>query len=352
MTARLLLTILLSLGTSLCSAADRVPGNSVFGDHNYIEYVPGDLPLIIAAPHGGRETPVEIPNRTNGVLDSDANTQELARTIAAVVHAQTGRHIHLIICRLHRSKLDANREQAEAAQGSALGEHAWAEHHAFIEEACAAAVKQFGAAFLIDLHGHGHKDARVELGYLHTARELANGEDHLNAPSFVTRSSLRLIAENGRLSYAQLLHGTESLGALLEAQGFPATPSPRMPVPTEPFFRGGYTIARHCDASRHITGLQIEANRPRLRDTSANRLRFAHALVGALNPFFAANLGFEISGRKTPAAGFSCYSLRQVPPQGSPNTSIRHAAQPDLAERHPAQEKSPASAAPQVSQQP
>lgn len=300
--------------TTAAAADSRVPGQSVFGQNNYTEYVPGDLPIVISAPHGGRETPGSIPDRTSGVTDSDANTQELARTIAEVVHSETGHHVHLIICRLHRRKLDANREIAEAAQGSPAAVQAWTEHHAFIEEACTSAVKRYGKAFLIDLHGHGHPDPRLELGYLHSAMDLADCEDRLNGPSFVRASSLRMIAEQGKQPYTDLIRGPTSLGALMEARGFPSTPSPRMPVPTEPYFRGGYTISRHCNAEQHIAGLQIEANRPRLRDTADNRLRFSRALVDALKPFLACHLGLEIGGGKTPAAGWPCYSLRQVPP--------------------------------------
>jgi hypothetical protein len=282
---------------AFCSghAEELTPGNSVFGSHNFIEYIPGDLPLVIAAPHGGRLLPSEIPSRTNGVVDIDVNTQELARTIASVIHAETGRHIHLIICRLHRSKLDANRDLPEAVQGSRLAEHAWEEHHNFIDQACAAAVKQFGVAFLIDLHGHGHPDSRVELGCLHNALDLADCDEALNESTYVNASSLRWMAERTPLSYTELLRGPQSLGALLEREGFPATPSPRMPVPTEPFFRGGYTIQRHCNAARNITGLQIEANRPRLRDTAANRLLFSRALVKCLTTYFPLHLGIRLN---------------------------------------------------------
>jgi N-formylglutamate amidohydrolase len=196
-------------------AEDLSPGNSVFGQRDFIEYVPGELPLVIAASHGSRLPPEEIPNRTKGVKDIDANTQELARTIAAVVHAETGRHIHLVVCRLHRSKLDANRDLAEAAEGNALAEQAWNEHHAFIETACKAAVRQFGVAFLIDLHGYGHADPRVELGYLHNALDLADCEEVLNESSYVNTSSLRWIVEHSNLSHADLLRGRLSLGALL-----------------------------------------------------------------------------------------------------------------------------------------
>jgi N-formylglutamate amidohydrolase len=291
------LNIILILTLAVCGHAEElVPGNSVFGQRNFIEYTPGELPLIITAPHGGRLTPEEIQNRTNGVTDIDANTQELSRTIAAVIHAETGRHIHLVVCRLHRSKLDANRDLAEAAQGNESAEQAWQEYHAFIETACDAAVRQFGVAFLIDLHGHGHADPRVELGYLHNALDLADCDEALNESSYVNASSLRWIVERSDLSHVDLLRGPLSLGALLEARGFPATPSPRMRVPTEPFFRGGYTIARHCKAEKNITGLQIEANRPRLRDTAENRLRFANALVSALREYFPAHLGISLSG--------------------------------------------------------
>jgi len=288
--------VLLALLAVSTRAEEVVAGNSLFGQRNFIEYVPGELPLVIAVPHGGRLRPEEIPDRTNGVMDIDANTQELARTIAAVIHAETGRHVHLVVCRLHRSKLDANRDLAEAAQGNALAEQAWNEHHAFIETACAAAVRQFGVAFLIDLHGHGHADPRVELGYLHNALDLADCDEALNESSYVNASSLQWIVERSDLSHVDLLRGPLSLGAMLEREGFPATPSPRMPVPTEPFFRGGYTIQRHCKSDKNVTGLQIEANRPRVRDTAENRLRFARALVGSLHEYFSVHLGITLSG--------------------------------------------------------
>lgn len=313
-----LLAFLILACTGQAVANDLTPGNSVFGQQNFIEYVPGDLPLIIAAPHGGRLMPEEIPNRTNGVTDIDANTQELARTIAAVVHAETGRHIHLVICRLHRSKLDANREMAEAAQGSTVAEQAWKEHHDFIDQACEEAVKRHGVAFLIDLHGHGHADPRVELGYLHNALALADCDEALNEATYVDSSSLRWIVERSGLSHTELLRGPLSFGAMLEANGFRATPSPRMPVPTEPFFRGGHTIERHCDATRGVTGFQIEANRPRLRDTAENRLLFARALLSSLKSYFTVHLGLGVDGRKPLEPGVPIARLQITTPASQP----------------------------------
>jgi N-formylglutamate amidohydrolase len=285
---RTLLALL--LGALPAGRAQEPAPEPRFGQRRLIEYQPGELPLILAAPHGGREKPADLPDRREGVLTMDANTQELARAVAAAVAARCGARPHLVICHLHRSKLDANRDVAEAAQGSAAAEQAWHEHHGFIEQACRAAVDRHGWAFLIDLHGHSHPQAQVELGWLHDAAELARPEPLLNTAAFVSRGSAELLARRSPLPYSEFLRGPASLGALLENQGFPATPSPRLPVPIPPYFRGGYTLVRHCAAERGVAGVQIEANRSRLRDTEANRQRFAEALATALTRFLPGNL--------------------------------------------------------------
>lgn len=283
------------------TAADLVPGKSVFGEHQYIEYIPGDLPLVVCSPHGGRETPKEIPDRTQGVVQPDVNTQELARTFAEAVHARTGHHMHLIISNLHRGKLDPNREIEEAAQGSAVAQKAWNEYHGFIAQACAATVKKYGVAFFIDLHGQSHPDVRIELGYQHSAKDLAASDEQLNGPSYIAKSSIQLIAKQCQEPYSQLVRGPDSLGALLEKKGFLAAPSPRMPSPQEPFFTGGYTVRRYCVAKDHVTGLQIETYKPKLRDTKESRHRFAEALVDVLEEYLPARLSLQLNGAPTAA---------------------------------------------------
>jgi hypothetical protein len=247
--------------------------------------------------------PEEIPDRTKGVLDMDVNTQELARTLAEVVHAKTGHHMHLIVSRLHRKKLDPNREVEEAAQENPIAAKAWAEYHGAIEQACEAAVRQHGVAFFIDLHGQSHPDVRVELGYLHSARDLRASDDKLDQPAFAAKGSIQIIAARSEFPYSQILRGPSSLGALLEKRGFPSAPSPRMPSPEEPFFSGGYTVRRHCVGKDHVAGLQVECNKPRLRDTKENRQRFAEALVDALTEYLPARLGVGLDGKPVAASG-------------------------------------------------
>jgi hypothetical protein len=263
-------------------AADKQafkPGETYFGRREFTEYLAGDLPVIIAAPHGGREKPGDIPDRLKGTFAFDTNTQELARAIAAEFHQRTGRHIHVVICRLHRLKVDCNRDAAEATGGHPLAVQAWEDFQGFLDHARVAVTNGFDGGLFIDLHGHGHKEQRLELGYLHTRETLGRTDAELNAAEFVRESSLRAAAERSKTPYPELLRGPRSLGALLEAEGFPSTPSPREPAPSAPYFNGGYNTRRHGRDAGPVCGLQIETNFKGVRDTAESRKRFAAALV-------------------------------------------------------------------------
>jgi hypothetical protein len=278
-------------------SAEREVGLPVFGTKSYCEYVPGELPLVISAPHGGKLKPAELADRTYGVRSEDSNTQDLARRISAEVKKATGKQMTLVISHLHRSKLDPNREIKEAAQGDKMAEKVWGEYHVFIDEALKAAIARHDRAFFIDLHGQSHPDVRVELGYQHSAEDYQKPAAELNSPAFNKNGSLAYLMElNPGLDYTALLHGPESLGALLEARGFPSTPSPRMPVPSLPYFRGGYTTFRHIPNNPKLSGLQIEANRVRLRDTPEGRQSFAESLVSALQVYLPRFLKMGLNG--------------------------------------------------------
>jgi hypothetical protein len=298
---RRLIVVLWLLTAALCAAAraadEFVPGQSQFGRNEYIEYVTGNLPVILSAPHGGRDRPAELPDREQGTFAFDTNTQELAKAVAKELHARTGGWPHLIICRLHRRKVDCNREIGEAAAGDPLAEQAWKEFQGYIESARASVVKQHGRGLYIDLHGHGHAEQRLELGYLHSAEQLAADDKTLNAAPYPAESSLRAIAALGRLPYAELVRGPQSLGALLEAGGFPCAPSPTNPHPAVPYFRGGYNTGRHGRDAAPLAGLQIETNSRGVRDKPENREKFARALASALETFLSVQMGVGLVAR-------------------------------------------------------
>lgn len=279
------------------TAPEKIPGQSYFGTDRYIEYLAGDLPIVLTSPHGGRLRPEAVPNRTEGVREMDANTQELARAILEEIHQRTGHRAHLVASHLHRIKLDPNREIKEAAQGHPAAERAWEEFHAAIRGALAAAVARHGFAFLIDLHGHGHPIQRIELGYALEAKQLNQSDEALDASGLIALSTLRDL--QGRIGGAPsaLIRGPGSLGDLFASRGIRAVPSPKEPQPGgNPFFAGGYIVRQHAAApeTTKVDGLQIETYRAGIRDTAENRARFAKVAVDVLTIFLRERYAFPL----------------------------------------------------------
>lgn len=239
---------------------------------------PGDGPVVICAPHGGRLKPSEVADRRQGVLGEDANTADLGLRLQQAIAARSGLKPALLTCLWHRSKVDMNREEQEAAQGDPLAIAAWRHYHQLADQSVRAAVARHGRILLIDLHGQSHPQNRVELGYLHDAADYAQA----SRLKITDGSAAPLASLHQDLDYPAFLRGPQSLGALLERAGFPATPSPREPIPSEPYFRGGYTLRRLTLGNPGVVGVQIEANRNRLRDSAEGRQRFAEALAEAM----------------------------------------------------------------------
>lgn len=295
---RLLIALLVLAAASPAPAATpapKVPGQSYFGTARHMEYIAGDLPLVLTVPHGGRAQPADLPTRRKGVTVMDANTQELARELVAELERLSGGRVHLILSHLHRSRLDPNREIVEAANGHPGAEQVWREFHAAIEGALAAAVARHGFAFLVDLHGHSHPVARLELGYALAAPQLNRGDKEFDASGVISLSTLSDLHARRGGSAADLIRGPRSLGTLLAAGGLPATPSGPDPQPgNQPFFAGGYIVQRHAAAAGtpKVDGLQIECPRAGVRDTPENRARFGRISAPVLLEFLRENYGY------------------------------------------------------------
>ncbi len=262
------------------AATPLQPGATYLGRNGYVELRAGDQPIVITAPHGGTLLPAEIPDRTVGETVRDANTDQLAEEVQAAF-ASVNLRPHVVIVRLHRRKLDANREIVEAAQSNPYTEIAWNEFHGFIDAAREAARASNAPITLFDLHGHGHAIARLELGYLLSGPQLAQSDAELNRLTAQT-SVAGLVAASGR-TLAELVRGPLSLGAFFEQEGFPSVPGPTHRDPAgEPYFSGGFITElyglRHAFRSDAV---QIEAHFTGVRDTETSRRRFARALATA-----------------------------------------------------------------------
>jgi hypothetical protein len=273
------------------------PGKSYFGRSNYVEYIAGDLPLIISAPHGGTLSPADIPDRKQGEFTSDAYTEELARAVVRAFAGRFGHYPHAIICRLDRHKVDCNRDIAEGAGEDVGARRAWSEFQRFIEVARSNVLASTGMGFYIDLHGQSHAIKRVELGYCLSDGQLTNADSVLNEPGFAERSTIRTLARRSSVPFSELLRGTNSIGGLLAAKGYPAIPSPSMPSAGEgnSYFDGGYNARRHGSArGGAIDGVQMEVNFIGVRDNESSRRKFALALAEVLDAYLALHYGVSV----------------------------------------------------------
>lgn len=280
-------------------AAAESAQQAVFGTKNYIELAPGTLPLVISAPHGGTLKPADMKDRTFGKVLRDGDTEELARAICDALAERCGGRPHLIVCHLHRVKVDCNRELQEAAQGDAQATTAWNEYHDFISRSCKVVTEQFGAGLYLDIHGQRHLRGWVELGYALPATMLDLANEKLDAdPALATRSSVADADKRSPESFAALLRGVSSLGTLIAGAGFPSVPSMAIPAPgRDDYFSGGYAIQTHGSAKGgSINAIQIECPWS-VREIPAARKKFAAAVAQSLVPWFKTHLGMELNAK-------------------------------------------------------
>lgn len=267
---------------------EAISSSEVFDPSLYITFEEGNIPLIISVPHGGNLKPGSIPDRTcNGAVNtSDAYTVELANKIMEVFK-NNGQKPYLVINKIHRSKIDANRNKSEATCGNSNAIAVWEIYHKKIEESLTAINAKFEKGLFIDLHGHGNPKQRIELGYLLYEDELAHPDESLNSSELVAVSSIQSLARQNKsnTSHADLLKGTFSLGSLFHNSGFPSVPSSSDPFPlaTDPYFSGGYNTANYSSyAGGTIDGIQIECNRIGIRDSESSLIAFSKVFTAVV----------------------------------------------------------------------
>lgn len=262
-----------------------IAGQTYYSADSTIEYRCGNLPLILTAPHGGYLEPTHLPDRTcpDAVIIRDGFTQELARVIDSVFIEYHGCQPHIIINRLHRKKLDPNRDLSLATCDSPQAAAAWHAFHTFTDSARAIVERNFSKGLLLDIHGHAHVIQRLELGYQLTGDHLRAGDSAINSAFRVQRSGIRsLVGINlNNLNHVELLRGENALGTLLHLQGYTSVPSQQIPFPqaSEPYFSGAYISERHGSMNGgRIDAIQLEHQMTGVRDNAMNRRTYADTL--------------------------------------------------------------------------
>jgi N-formylglutamate amidohydrolase len=210
----------------------------------------GTLPIVLTAPHGGREAiPGLAPRNVEGkhkggawngyVLGGDPNTDTLALGIAKEIKALTGQEPYVIVAKFERKFVDANRPPAMAYDSAGAIPY-YDYYHGAVRHAVDEIRKNFSAGLLVDVHGQN------------------------DVPSVIMRGT-----ENGRTikhllqcAGAQAVTGPNGLFGQLEANGFKISPANALPIgrtSENGGLNGGYTVAVYgSHTANGIDAVQME----------------------------------------------------------------------------------------------
>jgi N-formylglutamate amidohydrolase len=247
---------------------------------DYLTVWTGMLPILLSAPHGGREAvPGVALRRGIGVpqftTERDNNTAELAELVAGKIHDRLGAKPFVIIAKFERKYIDANRVHS-AAYESAEAKPYYDVYHQTIEAGAGKIRQSWRGGLLLDIHGQG---AEIDTIF----RGTDNGKS-------VTALQQRF----GR----QALTGAKSILGQLAAKGYNIDPG-GVANDRERRYTGGYTTRTY--GSEHggsLDAIQLEFG-TNLRSKN-NLMRTAEDLAQAIEIFARAFLPLaEVRARES-----------------------------------------------------
>jgi N-formylglutamate amidohydrolase len=219
------------------SRASRKANRSV---KNCLTVWAGMLPIILSAPHGGRQSIPGVPARRGaGVIQfatgRDNNTDELAEKIAIRLEKRLNAKPFLVVARVERKYLDTNRP-AESAYESREAKPYYDGYHNALQEARDRVDREWGRGLLLDIHGQG---AQAEAIY----RGTGNGK---TVVSLTQRFGTEAIT------------GPKSIFNQLELMGYRVLPSTTESYKEERYV-GGYIVQTYgSHHGRGIDAIQLE----------------------------------------------------------------------------------------------
>jgi len=201
----------------------------------------GDLPIILSAPHGGRELIPGVPKRLGeGVARfksvTDSNTDKLTEQLADALEKKLGKRPYVVIARFGRKYADANRIRRLAYE-SENAKPVYDEYHDALENARREVIKRWGYGILLDLHGQAAEPKTI-------IRGTQNGT-----------TTKHLVSRFGLES----LSGQSSLFGQLAKQGFSINPPLKSTAREHENYDGGYIVQNYGSSSgQTLDAIQLE----------------------------------------------------------------------------------------------
>jgi N-formylglutamate amidohydrolase len=229
------------------------------------------LPIILAAPHGGRDTiPGIAVRRGIGVAQfstgRDHNTRELAELIAARLRENLGAEPFLVVANFDRKFVDANRP-SEAAYEAPEARPYYDSYHLALRGHCDRVRALWGRGLLLDIHGQNAE-----------AHAIFRGTDHLKS-----------IADLQRRFGSAAVSGAKSILGYLERSGYQIIPS-NGNGELEQRYSGGYTTRAYgSHRASGVDTMQLEfgahlRSRANLERTAVDVARAIAVFAGAYLP--------------------------------------------------------------------
>ncbi len=269
-----------------------VEGQSYFGANNYVEYIPGNLPIIIGAPHAGSLIPSHLPI----ILDrgTDGGTLQSSLMIMdSILLATNGCRPHLIINHLHPKLFVCTGEMIEASGLHSETNQAWFDFNNFIEIAKTKVTNDWGKGHYFEMHTTARPRNQIGLGLDATDLSLSNAA----LATIASQSTVHHLCTVGGANFLEVVKGDTCLGSLLEAEGWNSSPSYADPQPLAPFFYAGKNTWRHgSNTFGTIDATHIESSAAYINSTS-NRPNYSGDLATAMLTFMETfyNFNFDCS---------------------------------------------------------
>ena len=282
--------------------AQYISGNSYYGINQYIEYIAGDMPIIIVAPHAGNLQPAILPDiNTRG---SDNGTMELALFMTDSLHLKSGGcRPHIIINHLRPSKLNpvyAASDSTTSAGTNPIALQALNDFHKFIQIAHDKVSTDWGKGHYFELHGNGTSEQWNMVG-LGVSKTYLNMSDSI-INTRVNHSTIKNLCTVGGANFLEVLKGSTSLGGMLDSLGWKSTTSPAHPSPTDTvtFFYAGQNTWRYGSKnSGTIDATHLESYW-QFMVYSSNKSKYSNDLANSMLRFMTIHYGFTFN---CPAVG-------------------------------------------------
>ena len=270
---------LIGLGWLLIQGCEKTANNQNTDWEDYIISRKGNIPLLLVAPHGGDLKPQWIENRgcEGAVITQDQYTLGIALQIENELKKRTYQP-YIVYAKIHRIKVDLNRSLETSHCEDDSSNDLWRAFHQQIESYRYELIQKYSRGLMIDIHGHGHPNQRIELGYLLNSEQLRSLSTNGSLENSLTSINSLVNNHPENISLNELIIGENSLGTLLSSAGFPSVPSAQDPAPNlgDPFFSGGSNTKLYGSKTRNgVDAIQLELNRQNLRQESEDRIRFS-----------------------------------------------------------------------------